>query len=94
MASAAKVADCSAKKIPSRVMGSTAPAASPTRYQPGPAIANRSKSPAVNEGIGHEYGSRLAPRPMPVRSIQALVRVRNAADETPASAAAQTPTAR
>ena len=61
MASAAKVADCSAKKIPSRVMGSTAPAASPTRYHPGPAIANRSKSPAVNEGIGHEYGSRLAP---------------------------------
>src|SRR5262245_14669311 len=53
-ASAAAAADCSAKKIPSRVIGSTRPAASPTVSQPGPESVTDAKSSADNEGIGHE----------------------------------------
>ena len=42
--------------MPSRVIGSTRPAASPTSAQRGPASATASKSLALSDGIGHEYG--------------------------------------
>jgi len=53
-ASAAKSADWTAKKIPSRVIGSTRPAASPIVSQPSPESSTRAKSASPSDGIGHE----------------------------------------
>ena len=58
------------RRCPSRVIGSTSPAASPTSAQRGPAGSSASKSRALSDGIGHEYGSSVAPSAMPRRAIQ------------------------
>ena len=49
---------------------------------------------ALNDGIGHEYGSRRAPRPMPRALDPAPGAGAQRGGVTPASACAQMPTAR
>ena len=48
--------------MPSRVIGSTSPAASPASSQRDPATVNSWASRTASDGIGHAYGSSRAPR--------------------------------
>src|SRR5262245_55576465 len=80
--------------MPSRVIGSTSPAASPTRNQRGPDGFSGWKSVAESEGIGHEYDSSRPPFAIPVRAIQFDTAVRSQPDVAPASACAQMPIAK
>ena len=69
--------------MPSRVIGSTRPAASPTRHQRGPASASGPRSSAPSDGIGQEYGSRRAPGARPVSRSHAAARARSASAPAP-----------
>ena len=69
-ASTASCAERSAKKMPSRVIGSTSPGGIVRRASsPGPASALRTPDhEAESDGIGHAYGSSRAPARDPVSS--------------------------
>ena len=80
--------------MPSRVSGSTRPAASPRSSHRSPSGGGAARSSSLSDGIGHEYGSALAIECGSAAAIQARVYARSRSTRAPRSPGAQTPTAR